>query len=696
MKSTWKTAFAKLQDNRGSSIIMVVVSMMFLSILGAALLYMSYTGYLIKVTDRHGKETFYDAAAAMTELQSGIQQVVSNSIAAAYDDMLVHYSDTAYTGANLTDKFHELFREEVFSWKSDPTDGDSALFPLRLGTHTCNTDVLKTFLTHPESTVLSAGAAQYDPVSDTMLLRDFQVSCTNPKTLLTSNVTSDLVIKMPDFYYLASEYSISGIPEFAVIARTALSQTIGNSQLNIKGSAYAGSMDLSGAQSSLSVTGGTLICRGDVSVKDEGPLSGASRLTVADNATLWANRINLNTAGSLSLNGKAYIADDLALEGDDASAAVGGSYYGFGQSLTDASQSSAILVNGKHTELDLSHAGRLMLAGHSFISDTASTIGAPSGQVLMGESLSVKSNQQAYLIPPAYLEGVALNPTVLAASDPIPAPTLTDAPLWTIGGTPMSLADYHITPKTVVLRRNGAGSQRIVYYFMEFASTADANQYFKDYFAANQGDISRYLKMYTDLSTLDGIAQTSGYVVYQSQEGYQLRGYAARDSLTTTSTQLTTMFRQLGQTLSVNPVTTSARDPYEYIVNTDKLARELSPGSRKWFDVDGDVLGLVVNDSYTITDSTPSSLRVILASGDVQVSRDFRGLIVSGGAITMEKSVYASEEGVVSAFSATNGDLKFGDFLNDAIGSGGHTESTGNLGSWKLDGLVSFQNWLKH
>ncbi|MEA4934987.1 MAG: hypothetical protein VB071_15595 [Lawsonibacter sp.] len=696
MRRTWSTCLAALRGNRGSSIVMVLVSMLVVSILGAALLYMSYTGFLIKATERQGKETFYDAAAAMTEIRSGIQEVVTASIAIAYNNMLTHYSDAGFTGDNMTEKFHQLFRTDVLAWRLDPSNADTTLFPLISGFNVCSSDVLKEFLTHPENAVLSAGTVRYDSSSDTMILRDISVSYTNPDNELTSNIISDIVIKMPDFYYLASEYSVSGIPEFAVIAKMSLAQVIGNSQLNIQGSAYAGGITLSGALSSLEITGGSLICKNNVTVADRGPTD-RSRLTVTDDAALWAKRIYLNSAGSLSLEGTAYVADDLALEGDGAAALVSGSYYGFGQSTTDAAESSAIVINGRNTQLDFSQVSRLMLAGQSFVSDTTTAAaGAVSGQVMMGESVSVKSNQQAYLIPSEYLENISLNPTVLPASDSIPTATLSNAPLWTIDGVSKTLADYNITPKTVVLRRAGAGNQQVVYYFMQFASTTDANHYFKDYFTVNKDEITRYLAMYTDLSDLDGISQTSGYAIYQSEDGYKLRGYAARDSLTATSNQLTTMFAQLSKTLSTNPVSTTAADPYEYIVDQSKFSAEVPEGEHLWFYDGSDPVALAVNGAYTINESAPDTLRLILASGDVTVSQDFHGLIISGGTITMERSVYASEEDVVSAFSATNGDLKFSDFLNEGAGEHDSTEDGGSFGNWNLDGMVLFQNWSKH
>ena len=56
-------------------------------------------------------------------------------------------------------------------------------------------------------------------------------------------------------------------------------------------------------------------------------------------------------------------------------------------------------MNGKKTVLDMSELRVLMLAGHSFVNFNA---GANS-HVLMGESLSAKPNQLAYLVPESCL-----------------------------------------------------------------------------------------------------------------------------------------------------------------------------------------------------------------------------------------------------------------------------------------------------
>ena len=58
MIQTWKKGLASLRNNRGSGVVLVLVCMLFVSILGTTLLYMSYTGFRMKVAERQGKQTF--------------------------------------------------------------------------------------------------------------------------------------------------------------------------------------------------------------------------------------------------------------------------------------------------------------------------------------------------------------------------------------------------------------------------------------------------------------------------------------------------------------------------------------------------------------------------------------------------------------------------------------------------------------
>lgn len=695
MKQKWKKALEILRGRQGSSIVLVIVAMLFVSILGATLLYMSYTGFMVKVTQRRGEESFYDASDAMKEVEAGIQQVVTESIASAYNKVLVRYSDPDFA-TNMTDRFQEQFRQEVWGWKS----AEQALFTWTGSSYQYQTAVMKAFLTHPEGVTLAAAegknpTAVYDAAHKQIVIQNVKVTCDNAKSGFVGTVTTDLTIDMPDFYYVLSEYNISGLPEFAVVAKKELKQVRGNSLLSIQGSAYAGSMNIDATGSSLTVTGGSLICGGNMTVKGEG-FSGRSRMTVTDSAAIWANRVNVLTGGSVAFGGSTYLADDLALEGSGSAAVLGGQYYGFGADLVHPEKSSAILVNGRNTKLDLTGIDKMMLAGQSFVNGQN---GVLNSDVMMGQSMAVKSDQRAYLIPTEYLIGETRNPVVQSVSQPSPSPAIDSAKqLWSIGGEKKTLASYGVAMKPVIV---GLGSgQKATYFFMQFDTLQNANAYFKDYFTVNKDKITEYLSLYTTLNSTVGTMQTSGYSLTKNDQGsYELRSAVARDSITTPASQLETMYQQLKKTLSSTPEATTADNPYDYIVNEEKIKTVLPVEGQKleFTDGSGDVVALIVRGNYTIDSETPAKVQLILATGDVDVERDFSGLIVSGGVIDMNQSVHASEREVVSAFAsaATHGgtDYRFSEFLN--VGVEDTTDAVGGKDTynWKLGELVRYKNW---
>ncbi|MCQ4769554.1 hypothetical protein NE579_03605 [Intestinimonas massiliensis] len=702
MIQTWKKGLASLRNNRGSGVVLVLVCMLFVSILGTTLLYMSYTGFRMKVAERQGKQTFYDASAAMNEIEAGVQKMVTDSIAAAYNTVLVHYSDPSYLVENradgsmitltMTQKFQGVFRSLVYAWTYDGTHAligseGSAVSP----------DGLASFLSSPAGLQVTAGAACFERDSlnssdaGRMVLKDIQVTLDRQPsdTRYTSQVKTDFVIDMPDFYYLTSEYSITGIPQFAVIARTALTQAIGSSTLAIDGSAYAGSVLLSGAGSTFTITNGVMICSKGVDVTDAGR-NGSPRLTVDDTVSLWADSVIVNTGGSVSLRGTAYVSDDLALEGRGASASLSGAYFGFGDSTHRADESSAILVNGRDTSLNLSGLNRLTLAGHAFVSDSFFPDSVIGTDVMMGESLAVKSNQHAYLIPAENLEGTSLNPSV---TDSAASSVTLDAGKPILGDK--FPVDYGISLKHVVIHR---GSSFIHYYFMHFSSTAQANRYYMDYFTLHQEELLSDLMLYTTLTDSPMVTQTAGYTIGRRGTDYSLLAPTSNtDYLSSTSAQLKSMFSNLCQTLSPT-ASASVRDPYEYIVNESAVS-SLGSGAVSFRDSSGSMVAVIANGDYSINSSSPSTLKLVLASGSVSVSQDFTGLIISGGTISINNAIVstvkADEENVAKAFSARDAEgREFRSFLNIDVGS--TVEGTsGGSNVWNLDHLVSCRNWSK-
>ena len=173
------------------------------------------------------------------------------------------------------------------------------------------------------------------------------------------------------------------------------------------------------------------------------------KFTTGPKVQLWTRGItlasSLNQAANITLQGTSYVADDITIasgvNASDANVTLRGTYYGYGSSeseeklkeelekkiqetdkstekelygtikagcieqyekdthtdkYTTADLSSAIMINGKNTSLDLSQIEKMVLSGNSFISAGNAV---SKKNILTGESITVRGSQLAYLAP---------------------------------------------------------------------------------------------------------------------------------------------------------------------------------------------------------------------------------------------------------------------------------------------------------
>ena len=113
---------------------------------------------------------------------------------------------------------------------------------------------------------------------------------------------------------------------------------------------------------------------------------------------------------------------------------------------SDTALSSSIVINGKNTTLDLSGVRKIMLAGRSYIgtSKVKSVNGeSNSNDVMMGESITVKGTQLAYLLPSELIDASKLKNSEMEIKNP------------------MSYSDYESSGLKQMNSENGCESVRI-------------------------------------------------------------------------------------------------------------------------------------------------------------------------------------------------------------------------------------------
>lgn len=675
-----------MHDKAGSTIIVVLVTMTFVVVLASILLYMSLVNMQMKKLDREGKANYYDAEAAMNEIHTGIQSAVSEAISRAYTKVLINYNNTTdetTVDAQRESTFSNEFYNTLYNYKYK----DVSLFVPDGSQYKYIPDALKGFVSDPR-TGISGSTVQSD--GDELTLKSVKV--TYSAGGYTSTVTADIKITKPKTHFNASQLTLSSLPNFGIIAKTALTEsTITADPVTITGNIYAGNVFVSGNGNKLNIkNAASFITGGNVTV------DASAVVSLSANTALWAKDIILDSSGEIDLSGDAFISDDLNLRGDGAKAVLSGRYFGYGNSTSEAQNSSSIIVNGKHTLLDMSGLSALILAGHSFI-DYSGT------EIAMGQSVSVKSDQVAYLLPESCLPAGFTNPYQTNADNQTLYSQIT------LGET---LSAYGINDNNkneyITLIRKQIGNITIVYFCIKFPTPTDANAYFKNYFKDNYVSIQRYLDLYSKGIFINNPLTPNlagGMYTFDTGTSTEDASDDTRNMIDATSVPASTIqeisdsYANLCVTLSKAVEGGGEASPYEYILDTNQMDALTGTIS---YSKDGAVRAVVTNASdYKVSDALAlGPVNLIISSGNILVDEDFTGLIIAKGTVDLLHSVTADSTAATEALQAllTGGG---GSYLNPKyFSSGDETSEDMQNGTasdfWDLNKLVTFENWKKN
>jgi hypothetical protein len=668
------------RGSRGSAIVVVLVTMTFIVVLVSVLLYLSMINIQMKKIDKGAKSNFYTAESAMEEIRAGVQASVSEAIKKAYTTVLenyVSYSLNSVSEEQQLRMFHDAFYEELYGSGKAP----ELFLPGGAG---YDVGTIRTFVSQSAGTDV-AGTQAIQQIFDAngdreyILLKD--ISVTYISGGFQTEVTSDIRINAPPLPYTWMGLVQTPAPEFAIVAKGSLQQLGGGGAVGVNGSVYAGGLTVGGAGNAFNVQNAkNFVLAGPVEVN-------GGTLNFSVNSALWASNILLNTAGKITLAGDAYIANDLNLSGNGVQAELSGRYFGYGNSTSDPGLSSAILINGRDTLLDMSALRALMLAGRGFVDYNA---GAGS-TVLTGESISVKSNQLAYLVPESCLKSGKTNPYVYTGNK-----TNEEFQEECIQLDP-ALATYGIVSPAdnVQYIRKTIGTTSLVYFCLKFTTTNDANAYFRDYFNANGPSIQKYMNVYSNGILLlgDATKNLSGeaFTFDGVDLGPVIDGYGVSEkSIEGVKTSRNNLCVTLSRTDTVYDGATNA---YDYFVDGGQLAQVF--GTAVY--TSGSVKTAVTNGDYTVTDS---DVHLVIAGGNVTVTGAFTGLIFAGGNVTLNGSVTMDSALVSEALKSlveSSGGVYVYKYLNprhiSPLNSGSNDD---DIEVWDLSTLVIYQNWAKN
>ena len=517
------------KNNKGSSLVLVISVMAIIGIMAIVLLSVSLVNFRMKHVNLQAQENFYDAESVLDEIRSGLAVDVSKSVGAAYQTTLENYSEN-----------YESLRKSLYftTFQNTLLGTDIGLRDTTSGTTQMkyNIDHLKSFVNAQKlaDTNISVvnGALPLIEVNaeeGTVTLKNLYISYTDDRNYMTQ-IKTDIVLSCPQIDLSQETTSPTDLLSYCIVAND-MTKTSGG-VVNLKGNAYVGYdgtdftttnvtfAPVDGSTPASLITGGELLARV------------GSNVTI-NNMNTWAHEIYVDSAAvSVTGTSKTYLNDDLVMENqlqsvDKPSVTLNGEVYAYGSpdtaSLADVYQddagnmktsasnpslySSAFLINCKNATLDMSGVSKLMIAGNSYIS--ADVEDSNNTNILMGDSVALKSDQRAYLVPTQYVASGCLggkkNPISEAEYQTLLTQVQTkikdetgvevtgeDPSLFWCdqnGSTdiPEALKNLGVTgiAREVYRVQVGSTTMNMVYFFLEFDSEKSATEYGKSYHDAD-------------------------------------------------------------------------------------------------------------------------------------------------------------------------------------------------------------------
>lgn len=735
----------KKNDNRGSTIIMVIIVVVGVGVMAAISLWLSIRNFQMKKTDTEVKESFYSAEAVLEQIKAGLQKDVEDAYVTA---LTVDFENMAGKSQDDREEYFVRNFKSIIEREINPTGGtDSRYSTEKLSSYVDESLIDKNKLPYTVITAMSGSIENaiglIENKKNSLVIKGLKIRYVDENEVV-SEISTDITIKIPKAGTIET-VPIPDVLEYSLIGNEGV---VINGTNNIGGSLYAGSPysknnSRTGSKEALLVKNGSnfsmsdnyLISNGTTTVKP------GANLALGENVKYWTENIDVESS-IVKLAGNTFVSDDLTLSGNEPKAVISGVYKGYGEvegsdSIDGASSSSAIIVNGKQSTLDLRKAGEVSLAGYSYISTkTYAGVDLQRKNIRMGESIAIKGGQLAYLMPPEWIG--TRNGKSVFMHNPLSAAEYTslkysldenkdnkyklvniDIVSERLG---KKFSDYGVTTenlsemfRTVVVRPiDGISKEGQIYFFVNLPSEM-ASEYYKDFYKTDM-ERGRQLNAYADfytkaiLTSGDANINTAGnYNIYTNKaeglsyrEGRKVMGKAEIRSYVDT-------FKALGLKLVTNlkkdiKPEDEKRDIFDNIIDLEKYNALLGGAGLKEVVGKDDKVAVVTNQNYTYDNTVTKDIKIIVSGGDVTLKRPYSGTIVAKGRIIMENAgnVTNDNDGIVKQLlrePVENIGHLHKIFRNGEALSGVSSEEAKTYitedGSVDVSKLVEYSNWNK-
>lgn len=458
-------------NNRGSSLVFVLIAVAFVSILTAVIVSAATTNYRLRVMNDYSKKTFYSAESALDEVYAGLGKVTCTTLEDNYLKIAQNLTQRVEVGGNTfvvkidNDEANKKLKESFYTDLKNIIYTEDSLGTL------C--EYLSKFLTNPEKAyVADYGTITYDEESCKIIVEDVVVAYKEKDLDYFSTVAVDMELKYPDneFDFISNTKStLETFLDYGIIAMDGLyigkDSSVSNGR--IVGGVFAGGPGINvGYNSKLKVGNGGLDLHSKI-------ITSGNMVTMGtldfEEGELWC--VNLNASDSTSggavldfgENTAIYVADDLNVEGNNCEVTLGSKFYGFGYNGTvSGGYSSAIVVNGRATIIKATKLSQFVIAGRAYLD--FQDVGAHN--YMTADSLSLRGIQEIYLVPVYYLQkrGGGYGDTVTNPSSDITLMVNFDD----------FFAKELLDPSNPYLVRNVKG---IYYYYLNFKDVESQKKY---------------------------------------------------------------------------------------------------------------------------------------------------------------------------------------------------------------------------
>lgn len=287
----------KYTNNKGVALLSILIAIAFVSIIGAALLYITYSNFQMKVANLRSKSNYYSTDGKMVEITSAIRNMNTTALADStlYIKSVDEYGNITYVAnldpifaaAGSTDEEGATYSYSYSSVSRDPADvsEESALTKYKVNGLTVTrtdkdgyTNTVQTDLEYNIMKITSSGGVGRKGVGEFSFLYDSSVTL-NSKDFAFLTMYGDT-------YFSSYEYADNSAPKFDDFPGTG--SPAANKLYTMPGGKTKPALNIYG-ETKINMMGDYFVVYGD--------------LVLSDKASLYINDGNLTVYGDIYLEG---------------------------------------------------------------------------------------------------------------------------------------------------------------------------------------------------------------------------------------------------------------------------------------------------------------------------------------------------------------------------------------------------------